>query len=213
MWLVFLVLTLVAWPLQAAQQPAARRTQRTEVVGCVARAPDGALQLGATRSGKVYLLPGSAMLLAGRVNQLVRVSGESLGSQAPALIVHSVQPLARSCTSVLPAGKPEAVPGKVGADVAAVPVTTTRSAGHTTPGMQTQADVSQGPGSAVRLRSPAAKPGYAPWNRAQAGQSGVAADRNAAAAARTEIVPGRTLGVITSAASSPPSARRASPSS
>src|SRR5579885_2740167 len=108
--------------------------------GCINRRPDGTLQLAARTSGDVFLLQGDPNLLEEQVNHLVQITGHSQASHTPGpptLTVDSIRLIAESCTKALPSKKPQPVPGKVGADALAVPVTTTKTADQTTPGVQT----------------------------------------------------------------------------
>jgi hypothetical protein len=80
----------------------------------------------------------------------------------------------------------------------AVPITTSRSADETTPGFQTESILSQElPSSGVAAATKRWNSLYAPHNIAQAAQSAAIADIYAQSATRTEIVPGKTLGVDT----------------
>jgi plastocyanin len=173
-------------------------------VGCVNRLPDGTLQFGAVPSGDLFVVRGETKLVEEHVNQLVRVFGEPSRSgndnnALPALTVDRVQVLAESCTSVLPAKQFEEVPGKVGEDSVAVPVTTTSTDDRTTPGFQTQAASAQLSGSQSASPTQTVEPPTAPPHPEQVAQSEAAANVDARAVERTEILPGSTLGVSGSA--------------
>ena len=169
------------------------------IIGCLSRLPDGSLQLGAMPSGTSYSVRGDQMLLAQHVNQIVRASTDAPPSTGhTALTIYSLQVIVESCTSVSSGSKTESVAGKVGADVTAVPVSTSRSADETTPGYQTESDQTQWTGgdSGNRyLHTRAVAPAFGPAQPEQAAESQQAADRNAQAAMRAEILPGNTLGV------------------
>lgn len=85
--------------------------------------------------------------------------------------------------SALPAKESERVSGKVGEDMVAVPDATTSAEDRTTPGFQTKTE-------GRTVKAPAA-----PADPEQAGQSEAAAAVDAGAVERTEILPGKTLGV------------------
>jgi plastocyanin len=189
---------------------------QTTFIGCASRLPDGTLQLGTVPAGRSYRLQGRTRLLEEHMNQLVRVSGQvetgrPTNAAPPILTVNTVQPIAETCTSVLPAKNPEPVEGKVGEDSIAIPVSTTAVADETTPGFQTESGMAQSPGAQnvpANLFRRAARSPYAPLHPEQEAQSELAANVNAQAAERTEILPGNTLGTGTSAinpAAPPPS--------
>jgi len=121
------------------------------------------------------------------------------------IAVDNVQGIAASCTPEWPSRNPRSVAGDVGSDFVAPPVTTTASTDETTPGFQTEAGMAQSPGQyyghPVEAKHLARSP-YAPAEPGQAGESANAANTNAIAAARAEIVPGNTLGVSISNAES-----------
>lgn len=184
MLLLFLTLLGSSGP---SSRPAEQAGQKV-FMGCVNRLADGRLQFGTVPSGNLYLLQGQTNLVEKRVNQLVRVYGESApdGSQNsafPTLKVDRIQTMAGSCTSVLPAKKAEEVSGKVGEDMVDVPHGSTSAEDRTTPGFQTET-------SGQRLETAGG-----PAHPEQAGQSQAAADVDAGAVGRTEILPGKTLGV------------------
>jgi plastocyanin len=191
--LVFLILlgsaSLYANP--ASQKDATAASQKA-FLGCLTRLPDGTLQFGAVPSGELFLLGGQTNILEGHVKQLVRVYGETAprgsdNNALPTLVVVRVQALSNSCTSVLPAKQLDGVPGKVGEDAVAVPLTSTFTENQSTPGLQTEAAIAQS--------SPAIEPPAAPPYPEQVGQSEAAANVDAGSVERTEILPGRTLGV------------------
>jgi len=178
---------------------------QTSFRGCINRRPDGVLQLGVRPSGDLFLLQGDPSLLQEHVNHLVQITGHSqLGQNSglPTLTVDTIQPIAGSCTKALPAKKPQSVPGKVGEDAVAVPVTTDKTADQTTPGVQTETGIAQSPGakspSQYESRPPSPSP-YTPAEPEQVAQSEAAANLNAEAANRAEILPGNILGVNRSA--------------
>ena len=200
---VLLSLMLVA-PAQSATS-----SQRA-FVGCLSRLPDGTLQLGTIPSEKVYSISANTRPLMAHVNQVIRIFGRT-GTMAgdPAINVltltaNSVQVIAESCTAGLPGPKLEAVGGKVGEDQIAVPMTTTASSAETTPGFQTEAGTAQLVGKspqALQSGVHASVP-YAPFKPEQVAQSESAANVNANAALRAEILPGNALGVNGSAPAS-----------
>lgn len=173
-------------------------TTQKSFIGCFNQRPDGALQFGAVPSGNLFALRGNTNLAQGHVNQLVRVFGDlevgrRNGHSAPAtLTVHRVQALAASCTSALPSATLDEIPGKVGEDTVAVPLTDTSTEDRTTPGFQIEPLKGRPAGakSANHLEAPAA-----PSHAEQVGQSEAAANVNASSVERTEILPGVTLGV------------------
>lgn len=182
----------------------------TQLDGCVSAIPGGGLQLAAVRSGTRYVLKGDAGLLLRNLHRLVRVRGVVSGNAAQnsaeqVFTVRELEEIAATCTSPLPAQVPVAVVGKAGEGQVAIPITTSASAGQTTPGFQTESVMDQEPPQSGRSR---ARPGaeqaspYAPSNVAQAAQTSEAADRYAESATRTEIQPGNTLGAENYVASS-----------
>lgn len=191
---LFLLISIMSLgPVQASD------ASQATFVGCLSRLPEGTLQLGVPSSGEVYSIEGNTQLLIAHVNQLVRVSGRAeAGDGASKLVVSSVQVVGDTCTAGLPGAKTQTVVGKVGADQVAIPVTTTASSDETTPGFQTEAGMAElsrheGPYSA-QAEHPAPRP-YAPLEAEQIAQSESAANVNAEAALRAEILPGNTLGV------------------
>lgn len=193
--LLFLLLSIISSGLVQSSD-----SGQTTFVGCLSRLPAGTLQLGVPSSGEVYSIEGNTELLIDHVNQLVQVSGraEAAGDGASKLAVSSVQVVADTCTAGLPGAKTQTVVGKVGADQVAIPVTTTASSDETTPGFQTEAGMAElsrhkAPYSA-QSEHPATRP-YAPLEAEQIAQSESAANVNAEAALRAEILPGNTLGV------------------
>ena len=190
-------------PQQSPSQP-----PQSGLTGCVNRSPDGTLQLG-LRSGALYRLQGRTTLLEKHVNQIVRVFGQpqKAAEGTPVLVVNGVQAIAGTCTAALPGKNPEPVEGKVGEDELAFPVSTTAAADETTPGFQTESSLAQSPGGknvpATQSRHLARSP-YAPAAPDQVAESESAANVNAEAASRAEILPGNTLGVGASAANAAP---------
>lgn len=204
--LVFLLLFMISSePVQSSD------SSQTAFVGCLSRLPDGTLQLGTLPSGNSYLLRGNTQPLLGHVNQMVRVIGSveptRNGNHLSNLTVSSVRVVAETCTAGLPAAKPQTVVGKAGEDQVAIPVTTT-AADETTPGFQTEGAMDQLSGvEGRRSAQPAhpATPPYSPRGAEQTAQSESAANVNAEAAARAEILPGKALGA-NSAIPNPPAA-------
>lgn len=196
--LIFLAL------LGFASFPAANTSQTFE--GCVNRVPDGTLQLGAEPSGELFVLGGQMNVMDGHVGQMVRVTGVLIpganNNVHATLEVAKVQALAGSCASALPTATRESVPGKVGEDLVAVPVTSTVTGDQTTSGFQTQAPIAQGPHQ---------KPPDAPAHPDQVAQSEAAANVNASSVDRTEILPGHALGVAERASATTPMPRRFTP--
>jgi len=175
--------------------------QVTQFSGCISQVPGEGLQFQAEPAGKLYVL-GNSSLAAQHVNQRVRLrgavySGSSQGFNPPVINVESIEVKDKSCTSGTPAHKPVAVVGKVGEGQMAIPVTTSGSAGETTPGFQTETGaVQEPPRNGRALISPKSAP-YSPMNVAQAAQSNASAETYAISDARSEIVPGNTLGAET----------------
>jgi plastocyanin len=191
---MFLLLLLLMGSISLQAAPA----EQNAFVGCLNRLPNGTLQFGEVPSGKLFLLGGQTDLAEAHVNQLVRVFGKldhrtSDNNAVPTLMLVRVQTLAESCTSVLPAREPERVPGKVGEDGVAVPITTTLTEDQTTPGFQTET-VNSRSANIQNAGQTVESPG-APFHPEQVAQSEAAADVNASAVERTEILPGSTLGV------------------
>ncbi len=178
---------------------ASAQTSQKSFVGCFNRQPDGLVQFGATPSGDLFAIKGDTKLAEEHVNQLVRVSGDvDQTSHNPngnaTLTISSVEVLAGSCTAESPAANAAGIPGKVGEDYIAVPLTDTSTEGETTPGAQI--DTTDGhPDASHRSEHPGAAPEAAPLHPEQFGQSQAAADVNASAVERTEILPDHTLGV------------------
>jgi plastocyanin len=208
--LLFLML-VGSTPLNAVQEP------QKAFVGCLNRLPDGTLQFGAVPSGELFILSGSTNLAEEHVNQLVRVFGnlkrDGSNNGTPAMLtVERVQALAASCTSVLPSKTFEEVPGKVGEDAVAVPLTDTSSEDRTTPGFQTQAATAQSSGAQSAFSSHSVELPAAPPHPEQVGQSEAAANVNARSVERTEILPGLALGVTGSETESEPVPAASQPS-
>lgn len=192
-----LLLLIPALPVQSQNS-----SQKT-LVGCLNRLPDGTLQLKALPSQQLYSIKGNTAPVMAHVDQIIRVAGNSepTGNKlqyALTLTRNSVHVVAETCTAALPPSITEAVGGKVGEDEVAVPETTTASSAETTPGFQTEAASEQWRG---KKNSPAVQSGfhtnvpYAPFKPEQVAQSEAAANVNAQAAARAEILPGNTRGV------------------
>lgn len=198
---LLLLLSLVA-PGQSAN------SGQKAFVGCLNRLPEGTLQLGTLPSGKVYSIEGNTKPLMAHVDQVIRIFGRSeansKGRSVLTLTANSVQVIAESCAAGLPGSKTEAVGGKVGEDQIAVPTTTTASTAETTPGFQTEAATSQLIGKGPQAVQSGVRPSlpYAPFEPEQVAQSESAANVNADAALRAEILPGNTLGVGGSAPTS-----------
>lgn len=136
------------------------------------------------------------------LDQLIRINGEANtakdnNARVPTLTVQSVEFIAGSCVSALPAKKPRAMVGKVREGKVAIPLTTTASADETTPGFQTETLTGQEPPasgcSSIGLVTQSGSP-IVPAKIAQVAESGAAAEIYAQAAARSEIQPGNTLG-------------------
>jgi hypothetical protein len=195
--LIFAVASLCALPVHLAGQNTEKQFD-----GCLTEIPNGGFQFEASPSGTVYVLSGNSDELAQHVHEFVRVRASRVPSkndnQAPLrLSVQTIDVIGQSCTSVLPGENPVAVGGKAGEGQVAVPLTTSASAGETTPGFQTETIAGQEPpnnGRSMAVSSRAVRPPYAPSNTAQAAQSAAAANRYAEAATRSEIQPGKTLG-------------------
>jgi plastocyanin len=191
---------LVFFMLVGSTALAAPQSQQKAFVGCLNRLPDGTLQFGAVPSGELFLVQGPTKVLEEHINQLVRVYGEPARSGNEAnvpstLTVDQIRVLAESCTSALPAKKLEGVPGKVGEDLVAVPLTTTATEDQATPGFQAEAASSQSFGSQSAASIQSVEPPVAPFHPEQVAQSEAAANVNARAVERTEILPGNALGV------------------
>lgn len=201
-----LSIVLISCASLCVAQPQGRRT---EIVGCLTRTPANTLQLEARPSGKIYQLHGNISLLQRHVNQLVTIH-QSDSAAGDDLNADALSVISGSCTSALPSKTVAAVAGKVGRNVPAPNVTTTLSAGETTPGFQTESDVEQAAGTGAgspNVRYGDASSPIAPAHAEQAGESEAAANSNAAAAIRAEIYPGNTLGVTVK--SMPPSSVQA----
>jgi hypothetical protein len=176
----------------------------SQLIGCITPLPNGELQFQAIPSGASYVLRGNTALLAQSIHHLVRITGATgaiVGrDQLPALTAGEVQVVADTCTAPMWFGKLEAIAGKVGAGQDAVPLTTTASAGEVTPGVQTEAvEAQEQPITTGRPNPPltsATKLRYSPHNVAQAAQTQAAAERYALAAQRSEILPGNTIGTL-----------------
>jgi plastocyanin len=182
------------------------QTPQKVFTGCLNRLPDGTLQFGAVPSGDLFLVGGQAKMAEEHVNQLVRVFGEvtqggNANNAVPSLMVSRVQELAGSCTSASPTMKAEGVPGKVGEDSVAVPVATTLAEDQTTPGFQTETAATRTPPYHESVsHGQDERPPAAPFHPEQVAQSQAAANLGAGAVERTEILPGHTLGVVASSA-------------
>jgi plastocyanin len=179
------------------------------LVGCLNRLPDGTLQLGTRPSGRVYSVEGNTRPLMAHVNQFIRVSAQTApaGTKAEGVAkisVSSVEVIASTCTAGPPGKNPQAVGGKVGEDQIAVPVANTAGVDEITPGFQTESATTR-PQNNKSEHQPALRPGgaYAPFQPEQVAQSETAANVNAEAAIRAEILPGNTLGVNGSTKSTP----------
>jgi hypothetical protein len=170
------------------------------LVGCLTQLPDGALQLGAVPSGKLYAVSGQTEILKEHTDELVRLFAQpttpaARNNASSTLMVARVQPLSKSCTSALSPSTVEAVPGKVGEDVVAVPHTTTSTENGTTAGFQTQGAAAElSLSQSVRYSHTIDQPAMPPHPE-QTAESEAAANRIAASVDRTEILPGNTRGV------------------
>lgn len=184
----------------------AEHTAESTFVGCVNRPPDGTLQLGTIQSGELFLLSGEKDVMEEHVGEMIRVTGDvtpgANKNAHPTLAAAKIQTVAESCTSASPTTRAESVSGKVGEDLVAVPVTTTLTEDQTTPGFQTQAAAAP----RTREEQPAA-----PDHPDQVAQSEAAADVNASAVDRTEILPGHALGVNASGDATAASAAESNP--
>ena len=192
---LFVISILLASVIQLFGQP-----QPVQLVGCLSQVPNGGVQVQASPSGTTYLLRGNSSALARHLNQIVSIAGSSPGNnngnQPATLDVQKLEVVAQSCTAPLPPARAVAVVGKAGEGQVAIPVTTSKSTGETTPGFQTETVLAQAPPSNGRVRPVAAQFefSYSPGNVAQANQSAAGADLYAQAATRSEIQPGSTLG-------------------
>ena len=191
---LLLILFMISSPLQTAA------SSETAFIGCVSQLPHGTLQLGVLPSGKVYLLEGNTEPLLGHINQMVRVFGRAEpnrnGKGISKLTVSTVQVISETCTAALPAAKTQTVVGKAGEGQVAIPVTTTGT-DETTPGFQTEGATIALSGAEGRRSASSEHPptsAYSPLGAEQIAQSESAANLNAEAAARAEILPGKTLG-------------------
>jgi|SRR5579872_813367 len=208
---------LIVLMLMGSGSSYATQASQKSFIGCFNRLPDGALQFGAVPSGELFTLRGQTNLAEEHVDQLVRVFGD-LDRREPdhgatgTLTIHKVQALAGSCTSALPATKLEGVPGKVGEDTVAVPVTGTSTEDQTTPGFQT-GDAAGRPARTQAWNGMGVEAPAAPQYPEQVGQSEAAANMDAKSVERTEILPGTTLGVGGSATGSEGVARNSKPNS
>lgn len=178
------------------------QAQQMQLAGCITEIPNGGLQFEANPSRSVYPLQGDSTHLTQYVNHWVKISVSLVGNKnstqaQPALIVHTIDVLNESCTSRMPSQKAAAVVGKAGEGQVAVPVTTSASAGETTPGFQTETLSEEEPPNNGQSLARKAMPSYAPTNTAQAAQSAAAANRYAEVATQSEIQPGNTLGATT----------------
>lgn len=193
--MLFVISVLLGSAVQLLGQP-----QPVQLVGCLSQVPNGGVQFQANPSGTTYFLQGNGSALTQHLNQIVSITGSSAGkengNQAPTFVVQTIDVVHQSCTAPLH-GKPVAVVGKAGEGQVAIPVTTSKSTGQTTPGFQTETVLAQAPpnnGRSVPLSAQMPKLSYSPGNTAQANQSAVGADLYAQAATRSEIQPGSTLG-------------------
>ena len=199
-WVLMFVVILFFLTLLGPASLHATPAQQKALVGCVNRLPNGTLQFGAVPSGELFQLRGQTNVLEEHVNQLVRIFGETASgdndNKSPStLIVDRVEALSQSCTSALPAKELRGVPGKVGEDAVAVPQTTTATENQTTPGFQTENAAAPSTGSQNRSSIRAIEPSTGPPRPDQIAQSQASADMNASAVERSEITPGRSLGV------------------
>lgn len=195
--LTYLLLLLI-WLAPGPNENSAQRA----FVGCLNRLPSGTLQLEALPSGTLYSIEGDTEPLLDHVDQVIRILGRSRansnqGNSVLTLTANSVQVIAESCAAGLPGSRTETVGGKVGEDQIAVPMTTTASSAETTPGFQTEAGTEQLTGKSHQAVQSGVRPPepYAPFEPEQVAQSEAAADVNADAALRAEILPGNALGV------------------
>jgi plastocyanin len=202
---LFFILFIISFsPIQAAD------SGQKAFVGCLSQLPQGTFQLGVLPSGDVYSLAGNTEPLFGHVNQIVRVFGRAEPNRhinsnvISKLTVSSVQVLSETCTAGLPEAKTQTVVGKAGESQIAAPVTTT-SMDETTPGFQTEGATIALSGAEGRRSAYSQKPAtspYSPLEPEQIAQSESAANLNAEAAARAEILPGKTLGANPASAGS-----------
>jgi len=209
---------LLAVSVLLASSSLQAQAPQTQFVGCVTNVAGAGFQLTSIPSGSSYLVQGNPALLQQHANQLVRVQGTldaRTGNQAPpSLIVQNLGIVSEICVSALGVREPVAVVGKVGEGQVAIPLTTSASAGETTPGFQTENIKQQEPPISGRMLPPAAtgraESAYSPSNTAQVAQSAVAANTFAEAATRSEIQPGSTLGTSATMANSVQNAKSAS---
>ncbi len=144
-----------------------------------------------------YRLQGQPKQLKQHLGELVRIEGRV--GPGSAITIANVDKLAPDCSAVMPPGSAtDAIVGKVGGTQVQVPVTTTGTAGETTPPYQTPAGRAQQPGQntlPTTVLPPTNKnqPGAPPdWE--QAGQTPEQANTIAEGAQRTAIQPGAPLG-------------------
>lgn len=186
--------------------------QEAQMIGCLSQDASGVFRFVATPSGRTYNLQAGAAALQRHINQELAITGRAnSNAPSPSFNVVQLRVISESCTSVVPSNERFAIAGKVGQTQAAIPVTSTASAGETTPGFQTEAGLMQAEGGTASQHSgtePNPKTPFGPSNPEQAGQSEFAADINAQAASRAELYPGTTLGVDLKTA--PPSSKQAS---
>lgn len=170
--------------------------QSTGVVGCVYQDPAGKLWLQAMPSRTRVQLTGNTNLLLHHVNEIIALPDPTSNSVSPTqLSVDRLRVIAETCTSVLPADRPQYVGGKTGIVTSEANVSSTASASETTPGFQTESGLAQRIGGMNPKPEESSASAYAPIRSDQAGESEAAADTNAAAALRAEMYPGSTLGV------------------
>ncbi len=169
--------------------------QTSRVDGCLAlRDKLYVLVQGQPRT--IYRLEGQPQQLKQHLGELVRIEGRVTPGRA--LRVAKVDKLAPDCSTMIPPGSAtDSVAGKVGNEQVQIPVSTTGTAGETTPGYQTPAGRAQ-PGtntqpSTALPQSKKHQPGAPPdWE--QAGQTPEQANTIAQAAQRAQVQPGRPLG-------------------
>ena len=177
-----LILGVTIWAITAM-------AQQQIIQGCVGSDSNSGYTLRDVSTGKTYKLRGAEAQVEQNVGHEVTAVGFV---EKQEFEVKSVSSVASTCT--LPSQSPIAATGKIGNEGDVIPVTSSASAGITTPGVETQAGRAQSPGDQTNLSEGGSKPASqpraapgAPVPAEQIGQNPASAERIASSAERAEI--------------------------
>ncbi len=167
----------------------AAMAQQQIVQGCIGPDSKSGFTLRDEHTGRTYKLRGADAQVKQNVGHEVTAVGFARKDEFEAKNISSV---AQTCT--LSSQSPIAATGKIGNKGEVQPVTSTASAGVTTPGFETQAGTAQRPGDQTNVAEGGARPAGqtsaapgAPVPAEQIGQNSASAERIASSAERAEI--------------------------